>query len=134
MISATVIGNLGRDAELKTIAGGRAVCNFSVASAGRAGNEKVTTWVRCAMWGARGEKVAQYLTKGTRVGVSGTLTTREHDGKTYLELDVHELELLGDRPKAQDEEPRRSPGAGRRPPPRNGHDQDGSGGDDDLPF
>jgi single-strand DNA-binding protein len=50
------------------------------------------------MWGVRAEKVAPYLKKGGRVAAVGTLTTREHDGKTYVELDVTELELLGDKP------------------------------------
>lgn len=93
MIHATAIGNLGRDAELKHIPSGKAVLSFSVAAAGRSKDQ--TTWVRCSLWGARGEKLAQHLTKGSRVGVSGTLSTREHDGKTYVELDVQEIELLG---------------------------------------
>ncbi len=96
MIHATCIGNLGGDAESKTIGSGKQVTNFSVATKGRK-KDGETTWVRCAMWGERGQKVAQYLTKGTRVAAVGTLTTREHNGKTYVELDVQELELLGDR-------------------------------------
>jgi len=94
MIHATVIGNLGKNAELRHTQGGKSVLNFSVASRGRS-KEDPPTWVRGALWGARGEKVSQYLTKGTRVAISGALTTREHNGKTYLELDVQELELLG---------------------------------------
>ena len=132
MISAMVIGNLGRDAELKTVSGGKVVCNFSVAAEGRTGKDKVTTWVRCALWGVRGEKVAQYLKKGTCVAVDGSLTTREYNDKTYLELDVHEVQLVGGRPAVQEEEQRRSPGAGRRPAPRD--DYDPAGGTDDLPF
>ena len=127
MIHSVVCGNLGKDAEIKTINGGKVVCNFSVASTGR---DKATTWVGCALWGVRAEKVHKYLTKGTKVAVSGQLTTREHNGKTYLEIDVSELELMGggrreDEPR--DEEPRR--GA------RHQQSLDSRGpSDDEIPF
>lgn len=97
MIHANVIGNLGNPAETKTIPSGKVVTNFSVATKGRQ-KDGETTWVRCAMWGERGKKVAEYLTKGTKVAAVGTLTARVHEGKTYLELDVQELELLGSKP------------------------------------
>ncbi len=97
MIHATVIGNLGNAAETKAIPSGKIVTNFSVATKGR-GKETDTTWVRCAMWGERGKKVAEYLTKGQKVAAVGTLTARVHEGKTYIELDVQELELLGGKP------------------------------------
>ena len=125
MIHSVVCGNLGKDAELKTLNGGKIVCNFSVASTGR---DKATTWVGCALWGARAEKVHTYLTKGTKVAVSGQLTTREHNGKTYLELDVSELELLGGgrRDEPRDETP---------PPRRSGKPSDNRGpSDDEITF
>ncbi len=119
MIHAVVIGNLGNNAELKVVGGGKSVCNFSVATRGR-DKEAAPTWVRGALWGVRGEKVAQYLTKGTRVAATGTLTTREYNGKTYLELDVQELELLGDRPQQP-----------QQAKPQASNEYDGGG---DLPF
>lgn len=93
MIHATVIGNLGSDAETKVIGSGKKVTNFSVATKGF-GKDSPTTWVRCAMWGDRGEKVASFLKKGKRVAAVGTITTREHESKTYVECNVAELELL----------------------------------------
>lgn len=114
-IHATVIGNLGKDAEVKTVGQGRTVCNFSVA-ASNPRNKDQTTWVRCALWGQRGEKLQGYLTKGSRVAAVGTLTTRDYDGKTYVELEVTEIELLGDRKKAEDEAPPARPPA-RKPAP-----------------
>lgn len=100
MIHATVIGNLGNDAELKVVGQNQnSVCNFSIATKGRK-KDGPTTWVRAAMWGMRAEKVAPYLKKGGRVAAVGTITTREHDGKTYVELDVSELELLGEKKDA----------------------------------
>jgi len=96
MISATVVGNLGRDAELKTVGNG-SVLAFAVASERKSKGEKVTTWVSCSLWGSRGESLAQYLTKGTKVAVTGELSTRESakTGKTYLEVRVDQIELLG---------------------------------------
>lgn len=94
MLYGTVIGNLGGAAETKTIPSGKTVTNFSVAA--KNGRDKDSTlWVRCALWGTRGEKVAQYLEKGTRVTVMGVITTREHNGKTYVECDVQEIALQG---------------------------------------
>lgn len=94
MIYATVIGNIGNDAELKTIGSGKQVANFSVAAKnGR--KDETPAWVRCAVWGERASKLSQYLTKGKSVTAMGVLTRREHEGKTYLELDVQEIALQG---------------------------------------
>lgn len=94
MINATVAGNLGRDAETRQ-AGQATVTSFGVAVEQRKRGEKYTQWVNCSIWGTRGEKVAQYLTKGTRIAAAGELTTREYDGKTYLELNVSDFTLMG---------------------------------------
>jgi len=131
MISATVVGNLGRDADIKTV-GNTSVLSFALASAAKVKGEKVTTWVSCSLWGTRGEALAQYLTKGTKVAVTGDLSTRESPktGKTYLEVRVDQLELLGggtrDRGERQE-----------RPPARTGGDEEyatDEAGFGDLPF
>lgn len=127
MIHATVIGNLGSDAELRTTPAGKVVCNFRIAARGR-DKDAPATWVRCALWGARGEKVSQYLVKGGRVAVSGVLSTSEYNGKLQLDLDVGELELLGDK---RPEEPvqRREPARqSRAMPPARPSD------DEEIPF
>lgn len=99
MLYATAIGNLGRDAELRHVPSGKQVLNFNVAC--KNGREKDSTiWVRCAIWGTRGEKIAQYLTKGIHVTAVGVLSTREHEGKTYHEMDVQEIVWSGG-PKAE---------------------------------
>lgn len=105
MIHAVVIGNLGNAAESKVIPSGKTVTNFSIGTKGF-GKDAPTTWVRAAMWGERGNKVREFLTKGQKVAATGTLTTRDHEGKTYVELDVSELELLGaraDKPSSHDD-------------------------------
>jgi single-strand DNA-binding protein len=119
MISAVVTGNIGKEAELRD-AGKDKVCSFSVASNSKVKGEKVTTWIRCSIWGSRGEKLAQYLTKGSRVAVAGELSTREHDGKTYIELRVNELDLMG--------------GGEKKDRPASQSNGDSGGDSSDLPF
>ena len=95
----TIAGHLGRDAELKD-AKGNSLCEFSVAVSKKVRGEKSTAWYRCTLWGKRGEAVAQYLTKGSAVIVSGELIPREYKGKndelrTSLDINVHELSFGG---------------------------------------
>lgn len=95
MKTITIAGNIGRDAETRTTQGGDSVTGWSVAVEERAGQDKRTIWFDCSLWGKRGSALAQYLTKGTRVAVAGDLSTREHNGKTYLTIRVSEVTLLG---------------------------------------
>lgn len=101
-------GNIGNDAETRHTPGGEAVVNFNLAVKSGYGDRAATTWIRCAMWGKRGTAVAEYLTKGQLVGVTGELTNRkyEKDGqeKYSLELRVNDLTLLG----KKDAEPQRA--------------------------
>ena len=92
MIYATVSGNVGGDAELKNV-GGSEVLNFSVAADSGFGDRKATIWFGCAIWGARGAKLQQYIRKGSKVTVIGELSQREYNGKTYLELRVADIKL-----------------------------------------
>lgn len=94
MIHATIIGRVGRDAEVKEAAGSK-VCSFSVACDQGYGDRKSTNWIRVSIWGSRGDKLAPMISKGQRVAVRGSLETREKDGKVYLEVRADELELLG---------------------------------------
>jgi single-strand DNA-binding protein len=100
MLILTLAGRLGRDAELRQTPTGKAVCNFSVAVDVRRGQEKTTTWVDCTLWEKRAEALAQYLTKGTAVAVSGEMSVREFKRRTgeagfAVECRVSELTLLG---------------------------------------
>jgi single-strand DNA-binding protein len=93
--SITIAGNIGKDAETRTTQGGDTVTSFNVAVEDRSGKEKVTLWFSCSMWGKRGTSLAPYLTKGSKVAVSGDLSTREHEGKTYLQVRVDQVSLMG---------------------------------------
>lgn len=94
-----IAGNLGKDAELRRTQGGDPVASFNVAVSDR---NKNTTWFSCSLWGRRGESLAQYLTKGSKVALTGDLTTREHEGKTYLGCNVSEITLLGSNERQSD--------------------------------
>jgi single-strand DNA-binding protein len=74
----TVSGNLGRDAEVKTV-GQSTVTQFSVAARSGYGDKQSTFWINCAAWNK--DKLAQYLTRGTFVVVSGELNIREYEKK-----------------------------------------------------
>jgi single-strand DNA-binding protein len=97
MNNYNVIGRVGKDAVTRQ-AGSEPVTGFSLAVDSGYGDKKQTLWLDCSLWGKRGEKVAQYITKGSQLGVSGELGTREHDGKTYLTLRVAEVSLIGGKP------------------------------------
>lgn len=94
MIISTVTGNIGKDAVLRN-AGDQKVCSFSVASTDKVKGEDVTHWLDCSIFGRRGESLQPHLTKGKRVTVVGKLSTRIHEGKTYLQVNVNELDFGG---------------------------------------
>ncbi|XCB29164.1 single-stranded DNA-binding protein [Arcanobacterium hippocoleae] len=99
----TIVGNLTSDPELKYVSTGRAVANFTVASTPRNLNRQTNEWedgeamfVRCAVWAQYAEHVAETLTKGMRVIVTGKLQVRSYqrqDGSqgTSIEIQVEEV-------------------------------------------
>lgn len=110
MITVIAAGRLGKDAEMRD-AGGSRVCGFSVAA--ESGRERETRWFDCSIWGNRGEKLCQYLRKGTAVTVTGELTQREYNGKTYDKIEVHDIALQGSR----DDAPRQQSAPKQQAPP-----------------
>ena len=137
MASLSIIGSVGRDAEVKQ-AGGTTVLEFSVAVNSWAKAGETTAWYRVSMFGHRGEKLASMIRKGDRIGVSGRLVPREYQGrdgstKTSLDLRADSITLLGGKRDAEPARPRDVPfGA----PPEQGEPgcDDGPTGDDGLPF
>src|SRR3978361_868765 len=99
----TVVGNLTADPELRFTPSGAAVANFTVASTprtfDRATNEfkdGEALFLRCSIWRQPAENVAESLTRGSRVIVSGRLKQRSYDTKegekrTVIELEVDEI-------------------------------------------
>jgi single-strand DNA-binding protein len=128
MINLSIAGRVGKDATLRAV-GSDSVLSFSVACdyyAGKAG--KQTLWVRCSMWGKRAESLVQHVVKGATVGVCGSMTLREYDGKTSVELRVAELTLLGG--KSDRQQPQSNPFAGSKPPGDKSPFGNGSGTND----
>ena len=81
-----LVGNLGRDPELRYIPSGQAVANFSLATSDRwrdkeGNNQERTEWHRIVVWGKSAENCAQYLQKGRSVYIEGRLQTREWEDK-----------------------------------------------------
>lgn len=99
----TVIGNLTADPELRFTPSGAAVANFTVASTPRTFDRQTSEWkdgealfLRCNVWRQAAENVAESLTRGSRVIVSGRLKQRSFDTKegekrTVIEMQVDEV-------------------------------------------
>jgi single-strand DNA-binding protein len=132
-----LVGNLGRDAELRFTGGGAAVSKFSVATTesfkGRDGEKKEETeWHRISYWGKNAETLSQYLLKGKQVYIEGRLRTekwkdKEGNDRTTVEVKADRVVLLG--------------GGARRDAEREeGHESTGSEApvsmpaDDEVPF
>jgi single-strand DNA-binding protein len=99
----TVVGNLTDDPELRFTPSGAAVANFTVASTPRTFDKNSNEWkdgdalfLRCSIWRQAAENVAESLTRGMRVVVSGRLRqrsyeTKEGEKRTVVELEVEEI-------------------------------------------
>ena len=94
MITITAAGNCGKDAETRA-AGSTTVTSWSLASKSGFGAKATTIWFDCSMWGKRGEALKEYISKGSAMTVSGQLTQREFEGKTYMGIEVSEVALQG---------------------------------------
>jgi single-strand DNA-binding protein len=103
----TVVGNLGRDPELRYTPQGVAVCSFSMAT-----NEKrrdksgdmqdITTWFKITLWRQQAENAAKYLTKGSPVYIEGRLrieewTDRENNNRYTLDVQATDMQFIGSR-------------------------------------
>lgn len=108
-----VVGNLGRDPEIRSLPSGDAIANISVATSyqGRDRNSgeprELTEWHRIAFFGRLAEIVGQYLRKGASVYVEGRLHTRKYTDKDGVEKYVtdiigEQMQMLGSAP-ARDE-------------------------------
>ena len=102
-VNVTIVGNLTNDPELRFTPSGAAVASFTVASTPRVLDKATNEWkdgealfMRCSVWRQYAENVAESLTKGSRVIVTGRLKqrsyeTREGEKRTVVEMDVDEV-------------------------------------------
>lgn len=91
---ATVLGRIGRDAELTYTPGGTGVAKFSVATSYKRGEEEFTEWHNVVLWDKVAESLAQYIKKGGLIYVRGRLQTRswEKEGVKH-----YATEIIGER-------------------------------------
>jgi single-strand DNA-binding protein len=89
-----LVGNLGRDAEVKVTASGNSVASFSIATTEKWTKDgepkEKTEWHRCALWGRQADTLQPYLVKGKQIYVEGSLETRqwEKDGQKHYTTEV----------------------------------------------
>jgi single-strand DNA-binding protein len=131
-----IVGNLGRDPELRYTPQGTPVCSFTLATnekrKDKAGEvQDVTTWFRATLWGNRAEATSKYLSRGNPVYIEGKLRDEEwtdRDGKTRHTLEVHvtDLQFIGGATSDEDSRELRKARASDRVDPELS--------DDDIPF
>jgi single-strand DNA-binding protein len=97
-----LVGNLGRDPELRYTPQGTPVCSFSLATNERrkdkntGENNDIVTWFRVTLWGRQAETASQYLQRGRPVYIEGRLRVEEwtdRDGKPRHTLEVHATDM-----------------------------------------
>ena len=137
-----LVGNLGKDPEVRFTPSGRAVAKFSLATTDswmdqESGRQERTEWHNIVVWGKQAESCGQYLTKGRQVYIEGSLRSRSYDdkdgNKRYItEIVAQRVQFLGG-------------GGTRAPQSESGGSGGGSGGgfddfgggptpEDDVPF
>ena len=137
-----LVGNLGRDPELRYTPDGTPVCSFSLATNERrrdratGENNDVTTWFRVTLWRRQAEVASQYLSRGKPVYIEGRLRVEEYtdrDGKTRhsLEVTATDMQFIG---SARGEEGGGGPPARAAAAPHNAGPEPTDLTDDDVPF
>ena len=102
-----LVGNLGKDPEVRFTPTGRAVCTFSLATSEQwktdTGQQERTEWHNIVVWGKSAENCGQYLKKGRQVYVEGVIRSRRYDAKdgttrSITEIVVQRVQFLGVKP------------------------------------
>ncbi len=139
---AIIVGNLGKDPEVRYTQSGQAMARFSVATTDtwmdrENGRQERTEWHNIVVWGKQAETCGQYLSKGRQVYIEGRIQTRkfeDREGKEryFTEINAQQVTFLGSR----DGGGTRS-GQSSDDEPGGGFDDAGAGSvppDDDVPF
>jgi single-strand DNA-binding protein len=135
-----LIGNLGKDPEVRFTPSGRAVARFPLATSdvwndAEGQRQERTEWHNIVVWGKQAETCGQYLAKGRQVFVEGSIRTRQYDDKDgnrrYItEVIGQRVQFLGGGGGRGAEGPR----AGAEEPPAAGAPAAPGAEDDDIPF
>ena len=135
---AIIVGNLGKDPEVRYTASGEAMCNITVATSenwkDKATGEKkeLTEWHRISFFGKLAEIAGQYLKKGSQVYLEGRIKTRKWQDKEgqeryTTEIEANEMQMLGGR-QSSDSAPSEKPQRNAQGAPKQSFE------DDDIPF
>ena len=134
----TLVGNLGRDPELRYTPQGTPVCSFSMATNERRKDKSgelqdLVTWFKVTLWGRQAETASQYLTKGRPVYIEGRLRVEEwtdRDGKPRhtLEVTATDMQFIGGGRSEEQPMERAAAAAGGAP------SEHPDVSDDDIPF
>jgi len=92
----TIAGNVGKEPTLRNTQSGDAVLGFSVAvdtGKDKNGNKRDPAWYDVAIWGKRGEALANVISKGMKITVSGRPTARAYEGKAYMGISADQVML-----------------------------------------
>lgn len=112
MAILTVTGRLGKDCETREMQNGTKVVSFSVADDVGYGEKKRTQWIKCSYFGDRAAKLAQYLTKGSLIEVTGSASTEawvkkaDNSPQATLTVNVMDVRLHGGGKKDEAEAPK----------------------------
>jgi single-strand DNA-binding protein len=134
---AVIVGNLGKDPELKTSSGGKSYCTFTLATSDGWGDNKKTNWHNVTVFGKQAESCAQFLKKGSKAGVKGRIenSSWEKDGerKYMTKIIADSVTFLSSKGEGQGQA---GHGGGAPTAPGNqSHDvAQQVHGDDDIPF
>lgn len=130
-INCVVLGGVvGRDMEITATKNGKYIGKFSLAVTNGWGENKTTTWVNCLILGERANKLAQHITKGTKLVVNGRLDVRQYDKQdgtkgTSVDVIVNDFEFAGG--KAANDGMNQDPKNRNEPEPQPSFD-------DEIPF
>jgi len=140
-----LVGNLGRDPELRYTPNGQPVANFSIATSESwnkkdgSGREERTEWHRIVAWGRTAELCAQYLAKGRTVYIEGRLQTREWENKEgqkqrTTEIVAQTVQFIGSGPGARGAQAGSAGSGAGGAPMGGGGGFEGPPPDDEIPF
>lgn len=126
----SIIGNLGKDPESKTLPSGTTVAQFSIASTSGWGDKKKTNWFDVKAFGKTAEFCAKYFYKGCRVAIEyrleqETWQTKDGENRSKVVLVANNVQQLTFKDKGQSQDQQGAPA------PQHGEEQ---AGEDDLAF
>ncbi|MTC75390.1 single-stranded DNA-binding protein [Providencia sp. wls1919] len=131
-----VTAHLGKDCEQRWTPNRKAIALFSLPVKQGYGEHEKVSWVICKMFGVKAEKLSQYLTKGTKVTVTGEFvmeewTTQNGEKKSAPVILVNQLDFSGNSNQAGIQQPARQPQQPQQQSPQNDPPMDW---DDEIPF